>query len=134
MISFGILSLAVREIQWLSFLAALLGYGISRLLKARKKKLSGEEIEDERVNDNIRTLILMTFLCSNFLLLLYLVINDCVLHKSFIKINYLTLYIIATFFIGLFIMPQLQKDDNDFARKNKLYESLSKIFRFFLET
>ncbi|QPA32331.1 hypothetical protein [Thermaerobacillus caldiproteolyticus] len=110
LISFGILSLAVREIQWLSFLAALLGYGISRLLKARKKKLSGEEIEyDERVNDNIRTLILMTFLCSNFLLLLYLVINDCVLHKSFIKINYLTLYIIATFFIGLFIMPTIAK-------------------------
>ncbi|WP_199425863.1 hypothetical protein [Thermaerobacillus caldiproteolyticus] len=110
LISFGILSLAVREIQWLSFLAALLGYGISRLLKARKKKLSREEIEyDERVNDNIRTLILMTFLCSNFLLLLYLVINDCVLHKSFIKINYLTLYIIATFFIGLFIMPTIAK-------------------------
>ncbi|MEN1970687.1 hypothetical protein WMZ97_21935 [Lentibacillus sp. N15] len=107
-IGVGIASLIRGEIQWGLLIGLLIGIIISEW-KTKDSVDKGEVKTDERVDNNMRKFMISTFGLSNFLLLIYLVICDLVLDQQTIEIRYLIYYVLATFFVCLFIGPVIVK-------------------------
>ncbi|KXG11159.1 hypothetical protein AT864_00242 [Anoxybacillus sp. P3H1B] len=111
-VAFGILSIITYKIQWAVLVGGIIGTVVTKLVRKMSSKIRDQkdEIEyDERINDHMKNYITNTFFISNLLLLLYLIMGSYIFKISFINADYLALYLIITFIIAFFIVPEIAK-------------------------
>ncbi|ANB55753.1 sodium/glutamate symporter family protein [Anoxybacillus sp. B7M1] len=111
-VAFGILSIITYQIQWAVLVGGIIGTVVTKLVRKMSSKIRDQkdEIEyDERINDHMKNYITNTFFISNLLLLLYLIMGSYIFKISFIHADYLALYLIITFIIAFFIVPEIAK-------------------------
>ncbi|MGY0693946.1 hypothetical protein ACW2QC_14345 [Virgibacillus sp. FSP13] len=102
----GVTSLIVGKMQWGLLVGLLIGISITEWRTNGKEK-PGDAETDKKVINKIRKFMLSTMGLSFFLLLIYLVVCDKILDQQFIEVRYLIYYVLATFFICLFIGPAI---------------------------
>ncbi len=105
-IGVGVTSLIVGKMQWGLLIGLLSGISIAEWRTKGKESPSDAET-DKNVDNKIRKFMLSTMGLSFFLLLIYLIVCDKILDQQFIKVRYLIYYVLATFFICLFIGPAI---------------------------
>jgi magnesium-transporting ATPase (P-type) len=97
------------SIHW-GFTAGLIVFIIGfKYVRIQKKKENDEVEFDERVHDNLKTFSFQSFAFSQLLLLLYLLTSQMIFNIQDVQINYLILYLCATFFISFYIGPVFVK-------------------------
>ncbi|MCA1012795.1 hypothetical protein [Halobacillus halophilus] len=93
--------LLMGSIPWVGLAAAIIGFSISELIRSRKRN-QGEVVEapnDERVSNNVKQFAAYVLLLAHLLLFGYLVVAKYVTGISLIRIDYLIIYVVVTFFI-----------------------------------
>ncbi|MFT4415166.1 hypothetical protein ACLM5H_14990 [Fredinandcohnia humi] len=109
-VSFAIITLVTGQIRLGIIVGLLIGVGIAKWLRVKKQEVNDEIEFDERVNNNIKHYSLQTFSISNFLLLVYLLISDQILHKQLVELHYLIFYLSITFIIAFYIVPLIARN------------------------
>ena len=95
--------LVIGSIPWGVLTASIFGFSIAEFLRYRSLK-KGEVVDapnDDRVSNNTKHFAAVALFLSQFLLFIYLVIAKYASGLNNVNIDYLIIYVVATFFILL---------------------------------